>query len=111
MIVQVKQFIETFGPSSLYGQNEFTLQSLLLTVLPLCSSINTMGFAMLFPGNVDTLTGTKSKEELLLNHLLNATTQKLKFSFPNVIYDSNTDNIGIAFYGVFVAVGLCQPGY
>ena len=106
--MQVEQFLGTFGTTSLYGQNDFTLQSLLLTVLPQYFFMSTEESVEIPSINGDTLLGTTSKEEFLLNCLLVVTTQKLNFSFPKVMDGCNyyyTDNSRHDPYVIFIGVG------
>ena len=89
MIAQVEQFLGIFATTRLYGQNEFTLQSLLLTVLPQYSAMNTEESVEISSVSGEACLGTESKEEFLLNCLLLVTSEKLKLSFPKVMDGSN----------------------
>ena len=73
---QVEKFLNVFGVSGLYGQNDSTLQSLLLTVLPVYSSDHEFTF------NETTI----DSKEKLLRCLLSVIKGRLNLSFPNVCY-------------------------
>lgn len=75
--MQVKEFLSIFGPGALYGQTEFTLESLLLSVVPVYSASEYSA------DDRDMLETIDSKKGLLCR-LMVVLKKRLNWSLPNV---------------------------